>query len=186
MKVTRLVALSVLFAVASAPAVDARPRPAGHTSLSRFEANKTFGLGLELGFPDGITGKYFLNSSNALDFGLGWAYRGYYGDDGLNLYADYLWHPFVLATADAFELPFYVGVGGHFWRFDYCDRAGCTYNYGEAFGVRVPIGIAFDFNNVPLDIFLQVVPTLDFFTHYAPHDVYLGFWGSVGIRFWFN
>jgi len=187
MKVTRLVALSVLFAVASAPAVDARPRPAGHTNFSKFEANKTFGLGLELGSPDGINGKYFLSSSNALDFGLGYAYRNYYAGDGLNLYVDYLWHPFVLATADAFELPFYIGVGGHFWRFDWgCDRFGNCADYGEAFGVRVPIGIAFDFNEVPLDIFLQVVPTFDFFSHYNGHDPYLGFWGSVGIRFWFN
>jgi len=187
MKVTRLVALSILFAVASASAVDARPRPHGFGSGSkRFEANKTFGLGLELGYPDGLTGKWFFNGSNAIDFGLGYAYRYYYAGDGLHLYADYLWHPFVLTSAEPFELPFYIGVGGHYWNFDYgCDRFGNCVNDGAAIGVRVPIGIAFDFNNVPLDIFIQIVPTFDFFTRYN-RDFYLGFWPSVGIRFWFN
>jgi hypothetical protein len=186
MKVTRLVTLSVVLALAST--ADARPRPKSFGEGSkRFEANKTFGLGLELGYPDGLTGKYFLNDSNALQFGLGWAYRHYYGGDGLHLYADYLWHPFVLTSAEPFELPFYIGVGGHFWDFDYgCDRFGrnCGSD-GQAVGVRVPIGIAFDFNNVPLDIFIQVVPTLDFFRSYD-RNVWLTFWVSLGIRFWFN
>lgn len=194
MKVTRLLAFSMFFglvlATTAATPADARPRPAGHgfSSSKSFEANKTFGLGLELGEPSGINGKLFLSPSGALDFGLGYIYGNYYAGDGLHLYADYLWHPFVLTSADAFELPFYVGVGGRFWNFDYgCDRFGnnCIYG-GSAFGVRVPIGLDFDFNNVPLDIFIQIVPTLDFFRNYRNHDVYLGFDASVGIRFWFN
>ena len=54
-----------------------------------------------------------------------------------------------------------------------------------AFGIRVPIGVAFDFNNVPLDVFIQLTPTLDFFSGYVDNA---GFWFdfSVGIRFWFN
>ncbi len=188
MKVSKLVALSILLGLASAHVADARPRPKSFGGgRSQFEANKTFGLGLELGYPNGLTGKYFVSSSTALDFGLGYAYRYYYAGDGLNVYMDYLWHPFVLAKTEPFELPFYIGVGGHFWDFDDgCDRNGrnCTYN-GTAVGVRVPIGIAFDFNNIPLDIFIQVTPTLDFFRHYN-RDAYLGFWPSVGVRFWFN
>ena len=190
MKVTRLVALSVVLAAFAASSADARPRPRGLGAGSkRFEANKTFGLGLELGYHDGITAKYFLNESNALDFGLGWSYGHYYGGDGLSIYADYLWHPFVLTSADAFELPFYIGVGGHFWDFDYYRGRDCCYD-GSAFGVRVPIGIAFDFNNQPLDIFIQVTPTLSFFRDYyydgRDRDVWLTIWPSVGIRFWFN
>jgi len=55
-----------------------------------------------------------------------------------------------------------------------------------AIGVRFPIGVSFDFNNVPLDIFIQVVPVLDFFSGYAPHTVFIDFDASVGIRYWFN
>src|SRR4051812_39029280 len=105
MKVTRLLALSMIlgFALTTGGTADARPRPHGFGG-KRFEANKTFGLGLELGEPSGINGKYFLSGSNAIDFGLGYIYRHYYAGDGLNLYADYLWHPVVLTSAEAFEL----------------------------------------------------------------------------------
>jgi hypothetical protein len=192
MKTTRYLAFSILLGlVFAASNADARPRPNGFSGGKAFEANKTFGLGLELGEPAGINGKYFLSSSHALDFGLGYIYNHYYAGDGLHLYADYLWHPLVLTSADAFELPFYLGVGGRFWNFDYgCDRFGnnCAYD-GSAIGVRVPLGLSFDFNNVPLDIFVQLVPTLDFFTgdyRSRYHSVYLGIDGSIGIRFWFN
>src|SRR5437868_10374967 len=123
MKTTRTLALSIAtIAVLSFAAshADARPRPNGAFHGGKnFEANKTFGLGLELGEPDGINGKYFLSGSHALDFGLGYIYGNYYGADGIHVYADYLWHPLSLVSADAFELPLFIGVGGRFWSFDY-------------------------------------------------------------------
>jgi hypothetical protein len=185
MKLTSLAfVVSACVLAAATTQADARPRPSGFGGKS-FEANKTFGLGLELGAPAGITGKYFLsNGSNALQFGFG-GYNGYYRDYyGYSLYLDYLWHPVSLTSAPAFELPLFVGVGGRFWDFD--DRhIRNDFDDGYAFGIRVPVGIAFDFNNVPLDIFLQLVPTLNFFSHYRDD---FGFWFdfSVGIRYWFN
>jgi hypothetical protein len=190
MKVTRLVALSILFAVASAPLAEARPRPAGGGSMKKFSANKTFGLGLELGQPTGLTGKYFLSDSNALDFGVGYIYHSWrYGDDGIHLYADYLWHPFTLVSAEPFELPFFIGVGGRFWDFDYCDRNVC-YDDGSALGIRIPLGLAFDFNEVPLDIALNIVPTIDFVTggyydRYGDRN-HFGIDVSIAIRYWFK
>lgn len=189
MKNTSCLALSILvgFALAST-AADARPRPGGHGSFEKFEANKTFGIGLELGEPTGVNAKWFLSDSGALDFGLGYIYRHYYAGDGLNLYADYLWHPFVFTKTEGFELPFYFGVGGRFWSFDYgCDKNGnnCIYD-ASSLGVRAPVGIAFDFNKIPLDVFIQLTPVLDFFRHYNNHDdVHLGIDFSAGARFWF-
>lgn len=155
-----------------------------------FEANKTFGLGLELGEPSGLTGKLFVSPQAALDFGIGYAYQNYYYDDGLHLYADFLFHPTVLAHADAFELPFYIGGGIRYWDFDFCDPQGiCTYR-GSAVGIRIPIGIDFDFNRAPIDIFLQIVPVIDFL-HGDYYDRYrdrthLAVDPSVGVRFWFK
>lgn len=185
MKTTRLLALSMIVGLAAmSNTADARPRPAGGIRGKSFEANKEFGLGLELGSPAGLSAKYFLSEDNALQFGLGW-YNGYYRDFfGFHLYMDYLWHPVSLVSASAFELPLFVGVGGQFLSFeDRRDRD--IYDEGFGFGVRVPVGIAFDFNNVPLDIFLQVVPTLHFYSRYEDRA---GFWisGSIGIRYWFN
>lgn len=166
-----------------------RARQRGSRGGRGFEANKTFGLGLELGVPTGLTGKYFVSPSGALDFGIGAIYSHYYYGDGLHLYADYLWHPVSLASTPAFELPFYVGVGLRYWDFEYCDRQVCGYG-GSAVGVRVPLGLAFDFNNTPLDIFVQLVPVIDFLDgdYYDRYDdrAHLGVDLSLGLRYWFN
>jgi hypothetical protein len=173
---------------ASIGTADARPRPQGIHG-KKFEANKTFGAGLEFGAPFGLNGKYFLSASNALDFGVGSSvYDDYYGYRGYHLYLDYLWHPVSLVSAEAFELPLYIGVGGLFWGWD-DRRFGNVGASGSALGFRVPIGISFDLNNVPLDIFIQTVPTLDLFfdrPNGYNRSLYLFFDFSVGIRFWFS
>jgi hypothetical protein len=105
------------------------------------------------------------------------------------MYGDYLWHPTSLASTATFELPFYIGGGLRYWDFRYCNLAVCTYS-GSAIGLRVPFGIAFDFNTVPLDIFLQLVPVVDilsgdYYARYGDRE-HLGIDLSVGIRFWFK
>src|SRR5262245_30014021 len=155
-----------------ATGAEARPRPGGQIGGRRFDANKTFGLGLELGAPTGIVGKYFLSSDRALDFGVGDIYN-YFNRYGLHIYGDYLFHPVSLVSAADFELPLYVGIGARFWDFE--DRGGPVRDSAFALGFRVPVGIAFDFNNVPLDIFVQVVPVLDLFFNYDRHNVYFDF-----------
>jgi hypothetical protein len=166
-----------------------RRRRGGGSRSGGFEANKTFGLGVELGEPDGLNGKVFVSRTGAIDFGVGEIYDHYYYGNGFHIYGDYLWHPALLAATPSFELPFYVGVGLRFWDFDYCYMNVCDYS-GTAVGVRVPLGISFDFNNVPLDIFLQVVPVLDFlggdyYTRFGDRE-HFGIDGSVGIRVWFK
>jgi len=166
-----------------ASAAQARPRPGGHITGQSFEANKTFGLGLELGAPTGLNGKYFLSADRAIDFGLGGLYS-YYNRSGFHLYADYMFHPISLASTSSFELPLYVGLGGRLWSFkdDRVDPA----DDATAIGFRVPVGISLDFNNAPVDIFVQLVPVLDFFSGYRDHDIYLDVDASFGVRYWFN
>jgi hypothetical protein len=167
-------------------------RRGGNKSSRAFEANKTFGLGLELGEPTGLNGKYFFSDATALDFGIGYLYQHYYYGDGANIYADILWHPTTLVSAEAFELPFYIGAGLRFWSFDYCDRnpnPDICYR-GSSLGVRIPLGISFDFNSAPLDIFLQLVPVIDFVNgdYYDRYNdrTHIGIDFSLGFRFWFK
>lgn len=186
MKLTRLLVIAVISTLA-VHAAEARPRPHGIHG-KRFEANKRFGLGLELGEPTGVTGKYFLRDGGdrALDFGVGGIYD-YYGYRGIHLYLDYLFHPVSLASTDSFELPFYIGIGGRFWDWEDRRMSG-PYPHGDAIGVRVPVGLAFDFNNVPLDIFIQLVPTVNLFFNTPDgynRNLYLIIDGSVGIRYYF-
>lgn len=177
----------VLGLAATASVAEARPRPAGKHHKSNFEANKTFGLGLMFGDPTGLSGKYFLSSDTALDFGIGgagWAHR-YYGT-GLQVHVDHLWHPISLASAEPFELPLYFGIGGRLLTFDYDERPDRRYDNVTALGVRVPVGLAFDFNNVPLDIFAELAIIVDFFVNDYYHRAGIDGNGAIGIRYYFN
>lgn len=165
-------------------------RSRGGGGGSSFAANKTFGLGLELGEPTGLNGKYFFGPSTALDFGVGAIYSHYYYGDGIHLYGDVLFHPTSLVSADAFELPFFVGGGLRYWSFEYCDGRFCDYR-GSAIGLRIPLGVSFDFNDIPLDIAIQLVPVLDFVTgEYYDRGygdrTHFGIDFSVVIRYWFK
>lgn len=166
-----------------ATAAEARPRPGGQIGGRRFEANKTFGLGLELGAPTGLVGKYFLSPDRALDFGVGDIFR-YRDRSGLHIYGDYLFHPVSLASTPDFELPLYVGIGGRFWSFD--DSSGAITDSAFALGLRVPVGLSMDFNTVPLDLFVQIVPVFDLYFNYGAHAAYLDINASIGVRYWFN
>jgi hypothetical protein len=164
----------------------ARPRPS-EGERKRFESNKTFGLGVELGEPSGINGKYFYATDRAIDFGVGDIYD-YYSYRGVYAYVDHLWHPVSLASTDSFELPFFVGVGGAIWHWEDYRNYPLYYN-GNSLGARVPFGISFDFNNTPLDIYLQIVPTLHAFVDrpmYYDRSLYFFIDGSLGVRYWFK
>jgi hypothetical protein len=132
------------------------------------------------GAPTGLSGKYYLGDDTALDFGLGYYYRFRY-DDAFHAHMDFLWHPVVLASPRAFWLPLYFGVGGRVL------QHGRARDYDEHthLGVRAPIGIDFDFNNVPLDIFLEFAFVFDFLVDRGDHG-YADFSGAFGIRYYFE
>ena len=169
---------------------DARPRPAGKRRTSNFQANKTFGLGIMLGSPTGLSGKYFTGPATAIDFGVG-GIGCCRGRSGIHLHADFLWHPISLVSDPAFELPFYVGVGGRFFNYEW--RHNDHYHDGSAVGLRVPFGLAFDFNNVPLDIFVELALVFDFIVDNDDFDddfhdggLYVDLDGAIGARYYFN
>jgi hypothetical protein len=171
---------AVLALTAVTEVADARPRP---RRGKKFEANKTFGIGIMLGAPTGFSGKYFYADDKAFDFGVG-AIGYYRGRDGLHLHFDHLWHPVSLASTPSFEMPLYVGIGARFFDFD--DRDDF---HGTAIGVRGPLGIALDFNNVPLDIFFELALVLDFYADYDCNgcdgvDVDVN--AALGLRYWFD
>ena len=165
----KLSILAVAAALTIAASAEARPRP----KASKFEANKSFGLGLMIGAPSGLSGKYFLTKDTAFDFGVG-AYYHYRDRDGLHIHGDFLWHPAVLTKNEAFWLPIYFGVGARF--LDHND-------YDSHIGVRGVGGLAFDFQRVPLDIFFELWFAVDLVRddHYDMSDGA----GSLGIRYWF-
>ena len=174
-----LLALAAVAALTTATVddADARPRP---KRGKKFVANKTFGLGLMLGAPAGLSGKWFYGRSTAFDFGVG-VFRRWRDRDGLSFHFDHLWHPVSLASNESFELPLYVGIGARIIDFDDYDDG---VSGGTALGLRAPLGIAFDFNEVPLDIFVELALVIDTFRDRDDDfDGDLNF--AVGARYWF-
>ncbi|MCG8420694.1 MAG: hypothetical protein MJE77_22470 [Proteobacteria bacterium] len=170
-RLSGLIAGFIAVAIAAAPVLqaDARPRP----RAKKFVTNKTVGIGFMLGAPTGFAGKYYLSSSTAVDFGLGLIRVP--GPDGFHIHGDFLWHPAVLATTPPFILPIYFGLGGRLFAYDDPDDE-------VALGLRVPGGIMLDFNNVPVDVFFELVFVLDFVSE---GDLEPRFNGAVGARYYF-
>jgi hypothetical protein len=129
---------------------------------------KPFGVGVIAGQPTGITFKLMLNDIHGIDFGGGWRTSG---DNEYHIYGDYLYHLNNLVTVSKGELPFYVGLGARYLIRD--DR-------DDKFGLRLPVGVEYLFENVPLGAFAEVVPVLNL----SP-DTDFDLEGGIGIRFFF-
>jgi len=125
-----------------------------------------FGLGVILGEPSGISFKHWTGYNTALTGAVAWAFGR---EDAFHLHLDYCIHSFRLIKAERHEIPFYYGIGFRF-KDERRDRLG----------VRFPLGIIYMFDEVPLDIFLEIVPLFDL----APKTE-LSFNGAVGIRYFF-
>jgi len=120
----------------------------GLTNFS-FTQDKGFGLGVILGEPSGVSAKSWMTSTTAVDAALAWSFV----DNGaLHIHADYLIHNFQLISIDGKgKLPVYYGVGARI-------KFG---NDDTRLAVRIPVGIDYMFGDVPVDIFLEVVPMLE-------------------------
>ena len=134
-----------------------------------------FGLGAMYGMTGpnprylaGITAKYFLDASNAIGTAV---LRRLSSKDDYYIWADYLRHYRSLITVDKGELPFYLGIGG---------RLKLQESNEDKFGIRFPVGLAYEFATVPVDVFLEVVPIWDVALSY---DFDLE--GGIGLRFYF-
>ena len=125
------------------------------------------GLGLIVGEPTGISFKYWTGSTTAFDAALAWSFV----DEGaFHIHGDYIFHNMRLITIPEGMLPFYYGIGA---RIKTADET--------KLGVRVPLGLAYLFHNVPVDIFLEVVPILDLIP-----ETDFGINAALGARYFFE
>jgi hypothetical protein len=143
--------------------------------------NKPFGLGLALGEPTGITGKYWFNRKNTLQFAAGW---GYWPHHGGAIYCDYLYNVFTILRAKKvpFNLLFYMGLGGKLGIWDDYWHRDHYYDSGVSLGLRIPFGVTMVFVKGPFDVFLEVVPGMAFI---HPHPFWFDLDACIGGRFYF-
>lgn len=116
-------------------------------SASAFQNQK--GVGLSLGNPTGLNGKYWLDGNKAIDGGAAWSL----GDHtNFSLHSDYLLHnEGAFFLNDVHPLDLYYGLGG---RMEFADDI--------ELGVRFPVGLAHKLDNGSADVFTEAAPILDF------------------------
>ena len=135
----------------------------------------TFGIGLILGEPTGISAKLYLKDDQALQAGLGFAFIG----DGLHLHVDYVFHPWILQSSASLVLPVYIGPGVRL----------INYNKGRdshlfAVGLRAVAGLLFDFKMVPIDAFVEVAGVIEL--RFSDNDKFgITLNAAAGARYYF-
>ncbi|MGZ3698455.1 MAG: BAPKO_0422 family outer member beta-barrel protein [Bdellovibrionota bacterium] len=138
------------------------------------------GLGVVLGEPTGITGKFWLASNHAIDAGLAYAFESYF-----IVYADYLFNfgGMIHAKHSKFpkELEPYVGVGPVLF---ISTSSGAPRVYGNAasagLGVRIPLGLEYFIPKTTLGLFAEIVPGIGLIP--ATYGILEG---GIGIRYYF-
>ena len=134
--------------------------------LSYADSNHNVGLGIILGEPTGLTMKFWNRQTVAFDAGAAWSItRGGY----FQLHGDLLLHNFNLFRVDTGRMALYYGVGGR-----------VKFATDLTVSLRVPIGISYEFERTPVELFLEVVPMLDLI---PSTDVDMA--GAVGFRYYF-
>jgi len=141
--------LALLVALVLLPASDSRAAPVRQPN--------SLALGLMIGNPLGISGKFWLGGSDAVDIGVG-------AGPGLRLQGSYLWGlAQLLSNPRDAQLDFYVGAGalvgggggycGFYGRWGYHRCGGGAY-----VGARIPVGIDLRLREAPLSFALELAP----------------------------
>lgn len=165
---TRMIALAVLATSAPALADD-------DDGIERGVDKGTFGVGLIVGEPTGICAKLYLANDKAIQGGVGGAFIG----GGIMVYADFVFHPYILQTRDSFVLATYIGPGARVIQY-----SNGREDSSIALGLRGVGGLLFDFKKVPLDAFLEVAGVLEYdFGEGQGAGVALN--AGAGIRYYF-
>jgi hypothetical protein len=123
--------------------------------------SNSFGAGIILGDPSGLSGKLWLDRKHAVDFGLAFSFNSYF-----LIFSDYLIHfPGAFGKSGAFlaQLNPYIGVGGSLAVSTDSNRSKGPFSDRKDFtalGVRVPLGIEWLPGNPPIGVFVEFVPGL--------------------------
>lgn len=141
--------------------------------LSFGESNHSFGLGIMLGEPTGLSFKVWNRQTVAWDAGAAWSFvSGKY----FQIHSDVLLHNFNLFKVQTGRMALFYGAGARI-KFG---SSGADGDSDVVISLRVPVGISYEFDKTPVELFIEVVPMLDL----VPRtDVTMA--GAVGFRYYF-
>ncbi|TNE84255.1 MAG: hypothetical protein EP330_30075 [Deltaproteobacteria bacterium] len=140
------------------------------------------GLGVSLGNPTGVTGKFYLDGRRtAIEAALGTETWGP-GYGGLYLHGAYLWHPGTVLYDVDFEMAWHIGGGAFLSNFGR-DPGNRFDNWSEshlATGLRAQVGLDLDLTVLPLQIYGDVA--MNFLIIPKPWP---GLHIAAGVRYYF-
>lgn len=136
---------------------------------SNFAQDKNFGIGVILGEPTGLSGKYWLSEDRAVDAALAYSFL----DDNKSFafHADYLYHLNGIIDRH-YKMPLYYGFGVRF---------RLRENKDNSFGVRGVIGLIIYLREAPVDIFFEIAPVFRLLP-----DTSIDFDIAIGARYFFD
>jgi hypothetical protein len=97
------------------------------------------------------------------------------------LQGDYLFHNFNQLDVGEGYLALYVGAGGQYTVFEAIDEPGAPGSGENQFALRSPLGVTYLLGSSPIDVFVEVAPTLRITDPTA-----LRFDGAIGFRYYFS
>ena len=135
---------------------------------------KRFGAGLYLGEPTGVTVKGYLTEQLAINGVAAWSFT----TESLMVIGDATFDFFDIdADTSVVNIPFYAGAGAVI---SIDGNRGSGRANGTTAGVRVPVGVGFQWTRYPIEAFVEVGPGV----RLAPNTEF-DLTGGVGARFYF-
>ncbi len=134
-------------------------------SFSHSKTNN-FGIGVIAGEPTGLTLKYWLDNNSGFDLAIAWSFEK---EASFRIHADYLWHFKGIFKNEIKNLFPYLGGG---WLVNISERL--------RIGIRIPLGIEYMFDKIPLEVFLEIAPVINL----IPATT-LGGNAGLGLRYYF-
>jgi len=165
MKKTLVAAIMIALLAATTRAAEVATNALGR---AKGAFDRRFGVGVILGEPIGASLKYWLNERIALDAAVAWSFGN---EDNFEFHTDVLFHEFDWIPVSRGRLPFYFGGG---------IRLKLQDNDDDRFGIRGPVGLSYLFEDLPLDVFVEIGPVIDFTPKTRG-----GVTGGIGARYWF-
>lgn len=134
--------------------------------------HKRFGAGIIAGEPTGLSMKGYLAKQLSLDAIAAWSFN----DKAFTIIGDALYDIFDIKIDESrITLPFYAGGGARIAVKS--DKRG---NNDTIFGVRVPVGVAVQWEKYPVEVFGEIAPGIDM----VPSTGF-DLSGGVGVRYYF-
>jgi hypothetical protein len=145
---------------------------AAAAGMSQAQTGRTggnLGIGIIFGEPTGVSFKYWTGRTIAFDAAAAWSFAD---GSSFQIHGDILFHSFDLFRVEQGRMALYYGFGGRFKTKD---------NNGDArLSFRVPIGISYEFQRAPVELFVEIAPMLD-----LTPKTQGAIGGGIGFRYYF-